>query len=169
MFKPYAQCLTNLPTSFWSLIKQRRRWEWAIVTFECRKHIDMANIFSPNFRLSNLALLVDRWLYSIVLQLIFWPYLVWMLLNTHEHFGKLMVFYYLCYLMLKLVQTALIFYYSTDRRRDMTVMLIAPLMPFYHLIQRGVSCWAIFEEMLTRRSFRDGFVPKHVREVTWHW
>ena len=58
-FTPYAQCLTNLPTSWIRLLKQRRRWEWAAVTFECRKHVDMGNCFSPNFRLSNLAVLLD--------------------------------------------------------------------------------------------------------------
>jgi cellulose synthase/poly-beta-1,6-N-acetylglucosamine synthase-like glycosyltransferase len=42
-FAPYAQCLTNVPTSWWRLMKQRRRWEWAVITFECRKHVDLAN------------------------------------------------------------------------------------------------------------------------------
>ena len=65
-FTPYAQCFTNLPTSWIRLLKQRRRWEWAAVTFECRKHVDMGNCFSPNFRLSNLAVLLDRWIFNVL-------------------------------------------------------------------------------------------------------
>ena len=169
VFAPYAQCMTNLPTSFWRLIKQRRRWEWAIVTFECRKHIDMANVFSPNFRTSNLFLLFDRWLYCIFLPIIFWAYLIWLFLNRHDQLLNLFMLYYLCYLCLEVLQVALIFYYSIDRKRDMTVCLILPLMPFYHFVQRCVSSYAILEEMIIRRSFRDSFVPEHVRKVTWHW
>ncbi|MEQ8837687.1 MAG: glycosyltransferase family 2 protein, partial [Lacipirellulaceae bacterium] len=64
---PYAQCLTNLPTAWRTLFKQRRRWEWAAVTFECRKHIDLANIRSPGFRPSNLAILAETWFFRIFL------------------------------------------------------------------------------------------------------
>jgi cellulose synthase/poly-beta-1,6-N-acetylglucosamine synthase-like glycosyltransferase len=169
VFAPYAQCLTNLPTSFWRLIKQRRRWEWAVVTFECRKHIDLANVFSRNFRLSNLALLMDRWLYSVFLPIVFWAYVIWLFFHPHEDLIKLSVLYYVCFLCLEFVQVALILYYSLDRKRDMTVCLIAPLMPFYHAIQRCISTYAVIEEMLSRRSFKDSFVPAHVRRVTWHW
>jgi hypothetical protein len=37
------------------------------------------------------------------------------------------------------------------------------------MVLRAVSLLAVTEEMLSRRSFRDGFVPVHVREATWHW
>lgn len=169
VFAPYAQCLTNLPTSFWRLIKQRRRWEWAIVTFECRKHIDLGNIFSPNFRLSNLMLLLDRWIYGLLLPIFFWAYLIWLCAHPHANLIHLFILYYVCYLGLELLQVRLVAYYSMDRKHDLIVCLIVPLMPFYHLIQRCVSSYAVVEELLWRRSFKDSFVPAHVRRVTWHW
>ena len=169
VFAPYAQCLTNLPRSWWQLIKQRRRWEWAVMTFECRKHIDMANIFSPNFRWSNFFLMVDRWLYNVVLLYAFWGYALWLSFHWHENMGNILLLYYLSYVALDVMQLGLILYYSNDRRRDAVIGLILPLMPFYHLMQRAVSLWAVTEEMLTRRSFQDSFVPEHVRQVTWHW
>lgn len=168
-FAQRARCLTNLPISWWRLLKQRRRWEWAVVTFECRKHIDLANPLSPNFRLSNLCLILDRWLYSIVLQYAFWGYLVWLMWHRHENTKFQFLLFYLGYLFLELLQLGVVLYYSENRRKDLMLGIAAPLMPLYYLILRLVTTWAITEELLVRRSFRDNFVPKQVRDATWHW
>lgn len=168
-FAPYAQCFTSLPVSWFQLMKQRRRWEWAVVTFECRKHVDMAHVRSRNFRLSNLALLVDRWLYNVLFQYLFWGYLAWLLFHLHEHTWKQFFLYYLVYLVLEVFQALVIVYYSHDRRRDLAISLVAPLMPIYYLAMRLWSLWAVTEEIFSRRSHRDNFVPAHVRDTTWHW
>lgn len=168
-FAPYAQCFTNPPTSVWALIRQRRRWEWAVVTFECRKHVDMANLWNRNFRFSNLVLLVDRWLYNIVFQVLFWAYIIWCIANPSPHLVYQFAFYYFAYLLLEAIQIAFVFYYSNRRLRDLLISLVFPLMPIYQLVHRLVATWSVLEEMVTRRSFRDTFVPAHVRRVTWHW
>ena len=168
-FQPYAQCKTNLPARWWTLIKQRRRWEWAAVTFECRKHVDMGNIFSPNFRLSNLGVLLDRWVFNVLLVYLLWGYAIWVCFHLHEDSWKQFLLYYVCYLASDVVILAIVLYYSTERWRDLLVGLALPFTPFYNLLQKAVSLWAITEEILSRRSFRDGFVPEHVRQATWHW
>ena len=168
-FAPYAQCLTDLPTSWWRLQKQRRRWEWALVTHECRKHLDLANVFSRRFRLSNLIMLADRWLFNLVLQLLFWVYLTWLVWSYDEHTWKLFLLYYVCYVKLNLITTSLLQYYSNRPLRDFLIGLIAPLMPLYYFALRAVTSLAILEEAFTRRSHRDDFVPRHVREATWQW
>lgn len=169
VFAPYAQCFTNLLTSVRPLLKQRRRWEWAVVTFECRKHIDMANVFSSNFRMSNLMMLCDRWLFNIVLQYLFCGALIWSFVHWHEDTWKQYLLCYVAYTLLELIPLSVVLYYSNDRRRDSLIGLIAPLMPAYYLVLRLVTIFAVTEELLVRRSFRDAFVPKHVRESTWHW
>lgn len=166
---PYAQCLTNLPTSFRRLFKQRRRWDWAVVTFECRKHLDMANVFSPNFRFSNLLMLIDRWTYNIVLLYLGWGYFAWLCFNPHSDLWKLFLLYYVLYVVMEVLQLLVVVYYSTDRRRCWIIGLIAPLSPFYFLYLKAASLAAVTEELFWRRSFQDNFVPKHVRDVTWHW
>jgi hypothetical protein len=62
-----------------------------------------------------------------------------------------------------------VLYYSLDRWRDLKYCLVLPLMPFYALFIKAASAVAITEELFTRRSFQDNFVPPHVREATWHW
>ena len=169
VFAPYAQCYTNVPEKWSVLSRQRRRWEWAVVTLECRKHIDLANPFAKHFRWSNLVMLAERWLYNIILPYVSWIYLVWMTCHVHEDLWKLYFFYFLIYMMLQTFQASLFIYYSNDRWRDFKIGLVAPLTPFYQLYMRIVTWIAVTEEMFSRRSFRDNFVPKHVRDATWHW
>jgi cellulose synthase/poly-beta-1,6-N-acetylglucosamine synthase-like glycosyltransferase len=167
---PYAQCLTNVPTTWRRWINQRRRWSWATVTFDCRKHVDLANPLSPNFRLTNLLVLLDRWSYNVVLPFGIWAYLIWTLVfERHEHTWKQYLLYYLVYVVFETIQAGAAIYYSNDRRRDVWVSLALPLMPFYQLLLKLVTIVAIVEEIAWRRSFRDSFVPTHVREATWHW
>lgn len=168
-FQPYAQCFTNLPTSWWRLLKQRRRWEWAAITFECRKHVDLANVFSPNFHWTNLGVLLDRWIFNVGLVYVLWGYLLWVTFHVHENTWKQFFLYYLVYVVFDFVTLGVILYYSTQRWRDLCIGLCAPLTPFYGLLLKGVAVLALTEEMLTRRSFRDSFVPEHVRRATWHW
>ena len=169
VFTPYAQCLTDLLDDWWRLIKQRRRWEWAVVTFECRKHVDMVYIFDRHFRLSNLIMAVDRFAYGVLFQYVFVAYQIWLFFHMQQHLFYHLVLYYLAYTLMEVVQVGVMLYYSNERKRDLLISLIFPLMPFYYVLMRFVTLFAITEELLTRRSFRDNFVPKHVREATWHW
>jgi hypothetical protein len=58
---------------------------------------------------------------------------------------------------------------ALDRKRDCWVGLVLPLMPLYYVYMHAASAVAVTEELLTRRSFRDNFVPERVRRETWHW
>lgn len=168
-FAPYAQCFTSLPTSWRKLWRQRRRWQWAVITLECRKHVDLANPLNANFRMSNLCLLADRWLYDVALSYIAWGYMIWLCFHWHDDLWKLFLLYFVMYVISESVQAAVFLYFSNQRRRDARIALVAPLMPFYHATLRLVTLIAITEEIFTRRSYRDGFVPQRVRDATWHW
>lgn len=169
VFAPYAQCFTNPVTCPKRLTKQRRRWEWAVVTLECRKHFEMLKPWTADFNLLNAVMFIDRLLYSIVLQYAFAAYIVWQLLNFHEYTIYHYVFFYLCYLGLESLQLLLLLYYCDDRKHILKISVIFPLMPFYYVWMRIVTIWAISEEFLIRRSYADNFVPERVRRVTWHW
>ena len=119
--------------------------------------------------MSNLGVLLDRWLFNVLLVYLLWGYAVWVCFHIHEHTWKQFFLYYLCYLLSDMVILTVVLYYSTNRRRDLLVGLSLPFTPFYNVLQKAVSLWAITEEIFSRRSFRDGFVPEHVRQATWHW
>ncbi len=169
-FVPQADCFTDAPESWKVLTKQRRRWEWAVVTFESRKHIDMANPFNKHFSFSNFVLFAERWFYNLLLPLWFWVYVGWLV--GSRGLSELVypsILFYLLYVLGDLIQYLIILDYSHHIRRDLHAALVIPLMPFYQAYQRLITTFAVVEEMLSRRSFRDGFVPQHVRSVTWHW
>ncbi len=169
VFAPYAQCFTNPVQQMGRLSKQRRRWEWAVITLECRKHIEMANPFRADFRFSNFVMLVDRWLYSVVLQYAFLGYMFWYLFHIHAFAHYQLMLFYVVYLGMEILQLMILLYYCDNKRRVMMIGAVFPLMPFYYIWMRFVTLWAITEELLTRRSYKDNFVPEHVRNVTWHW
>lgn len=165
-----ADCMTDVPESWKVLTKQRRRWEWAVVTFESRKHIDMANPFNKHFRMTNFLLFAERWFFNLLLPLWFWIYVGWLLCTWS--IGQLIyptILFYLLYVMADFVQFLIILHYTNHLNEDVQALIVIPLMPLYQSYQRIVTTIAVIEEMVTRRSFRDGFVPAHVRSATWHW
>ncbi len=169
-FVPQADCLTDVPQSWKVLTRQRRRWEWAVVTFESRKHIDMANPLNRHFRFSNFLLFAERWLFNLLLPLWFWVYLAWLFASWR--LSELIfpaILFYLLYVLADCIQFLIILNYSNHLKQDAKSILVLPLMPFYQSYQRIVTTISVVEEMLGRRSFRDGFVPAHVRSATWHW
>lgn len=168
-FAPYAQCLTNPVRSAKQLSKQRRRWEWAVVTLECRKHFDMVNPFQADFRIINALMIVDRWIYSIVLQYGFVAYLLWQVFHLHGNSAYQYLFYYFAYLAMEVFQLGILMFYCENPKQVLKVGCIFPLMPLYYVWMRIVTLWAITEELVARRSYDDNFVPQRVRRVTWHW
>jgi cellulose synthase/poly-beta-1,6-N-acetylglucosamine synthase-like glycosyltransferase len=169
-FAPYAECYSDVPTKIKVLTKQRRRWEWAVVTFESRKHIDMANPLHANFNLSNFMLFLERWAFNLVLPVWFCLFTTWMLVfEWQPHYPYIFAIYYVVFASMEFLQFLIILDYSNNKRRDISLIAAVPIMPPYQLYQRLVTTWAILEEIIHRRSFKDGFVPKHVRDVTWHW
>jgi cellulose synthase/poly-beta-1,6-N-acetylglucosamine synthase-like glycosyltransferase len=169
-FAPYATCYTNTPTSWYRLFRQRRRWDWAAVTFECRKHVDMINPFASTFQWNNAFLVLERWTFSVFLQLVFWIWMAWSFWITPTTiFMYTMLTFYVGYLLGDLILMLIILDLSDDRNRDLRYIPYLPLMPLYHLFLRFTTTYAVLEEFFTRRSFRDDFVPARVRNVTWHW
>jgi len=161
--------MTNVPTLWRQLFKQRRRWEWSVITFECRKHIDMANCFSPNFRLSNLMMLLETWVFRVLLTVALPIGLVWMAVRDVKIMGFILLTNYVLCLGAELIQWLVLMYYTPNPRRNAWSIVCAPLVPLYYLFLKVASLVAIIEELFWRRSYDDNFVPMHVRQSTWHW
>lgn len=114
-------------------------------------------------------MIVDRWIFSIFLQYSFLIYVVWLLFHLRIELFHQFLLLYVVYLAMELVQLLVLLYYCDNRKRILVIGAVFPLMPFYDMWMRMVTIWTITEELLTRRSYKDNFVPAHVRNVTWHW
>ena len=129
----------------------------------------MANFFSPNFRWSNLALLVETWIFRVLLTLAFFVGLIGLAIWSPTTLGYVLATNYVLYLGLELLQWLVLMYYSPNPRRDGGSLTCLPLMPIYQVFLKSASLVALVEEFFWRRSFRDTFVPAHVSQATWRW
>ena len=166
---PQARCLTNVPTSWVRLFHQRRRWDRSVVTYECRKHFDMAYFWQRHFRWSNFALFFERWFFNLYCLANWWLYGLWLFWIFTGNAGNVLVLLYFCLLMLESVQTLLLLSYSQTPGRDLLISLILPFYPLYQVFLKIADALAVTEELFFRRSKQDNFVPAKVRDATWHW
>jgi poly-beta-1,6-N-acetyl-D-glucosamine synthase len=169
-FAPYAICYTDLPATWKGLVKQRLRWDQgAVIRNHCRKHVDMANLFSRNFRFRDFLLLVDNWIFQLFCSYAFVAYVLWYCFDPPADIGYIVVGLYFCAVLFELLQVATLMFYSIAPARDALICAVFPLVPIYQLAFMFVRAIANTQELLFRSSFDDNYVPKKVREATWRW
>lgn len=170
-FVPYAQCFTNLPQTWQTLVRQRLRWEESsILRLVCRKHIDMAYFWTPSFRWRNFFALLELWTFNIVCVVAIWAYAAWFAITVPVAvWSKMLLTLYLGYVGFELTQVLSVLFYSRDLRRDLAICAIFPLAPGYQLLLFLVRSRALIEETCFRRSYELNHIPARVREATWRW
>jgi biofilm PGA synthesis N-glycosyltransferase PgaC len=169
-FAPYSLCWTEAPESFWTLFKQRRRWERSgAVRNHCRKHLDLAFPWTRNFRLSNLFMLVESWFFSIFC---LYGILIWAIcfvIDLPEDWWQMLLTLYLAYLVFEVIGVFANLYFTTHFRKDVLVCAVFFLCPIYQCALLVVRLFATTEEIFFRTSYTDNYVPPKVRQATWHW
>lgn len=166
---PYSTCYTNVPTSWVRLFWQRCRWDRTVITFECRKHNDMGVPFTPNFRWSNFALMLERWFFNVVCVYTFWLYGIWVLTVYPSSSIYLLLLLYCCGLCVELLQVLGLLFYSDRPLHDLRLSLVLPLYPLYQVYMKVVNLFTLTREIFFRESGDDNFVPLKVRSATWRW
>ncbi len=114
-------------------------------------------------------MLSEAWLFNVACPLVAVTYAAILLFQAPGHLGYLMLAYYFCSVALEIVQAASVFLYTLHVRRDLLLCLVVPLVPLYHLFFLVARVVSNTREFLWRSSYEDNFVPRHVRETTWHW
>lgn len=166
---PYANCYTNVPTSWVRLFFQRCRWDRTVITFECRKHNDLGVPFSRNFTWSNFALMMERWIFNVVCVYTFWLYGLWVLTVYPSNSLYLMMLLYCCGMCIELLQVMGLLFYSDRPKHDLKLALVLPLYPIYQVFMKSVNLFTLTREIFFRESGDDNFVPERVRNATWRW
>ena len=166
---PYANCYTNVPTSWKRLFWQRCRWDRTVITFECRKHENMGFPWSHNFRWSNFFMMLERWFFNVICVYTFWLYGFWLVVAYPGSALKLLPLLYCCGICIELLQMLVLLYYSDRFRHDLLLSAVLPLYPLYQVFMKTVNVFALTREIAIRDSGSDNFVPTHVRCTTWRW
>ena len=169
VFQPYAVCNTDVPITWRSLFKQRRRWNRGLVRYKCRKHVDMANPFAANFSWGNLIVLMNVWFFKIFLLIAFWVAVVWRIFAWDANAGFYLLTSYLLYQFFGLIKIGVLMYYSDRPLKDLGTCIVTPFHPVYRAWLCAARLVSITEEAFFRRSFHDNYVPPKVRAATIHW
>ena len=162
-FAPRAICYTDVPVTFRTLVKQRFRWERDAVRLRYRKHADLMNVFSANFRLSELVHEIEFVIFHILAAAILPFYLIWIFVT----FGDLAL---LVLIAVQIVSVALefcIFLLAVAATPDSRGLRLVPYAFAFSLFQgvvmRFVRLAAYLEEWLFNASVKDSYVPEKVQ------
>jgi cellulose synthase/poly-beta-1,6-N-acetylglucosamine synthase-like glycosyltransferase len=169
-FAPYAQCFTELPVTWWGLIRQRLRWDRSgAIRNHFRKHLDLAFVWRPHFLFSNFFVLLESWVFNVVCTYGIAVWFVCFFWNRPSDWWQILFTLYVCYLGLELIQVVVGLGYSNAPGRDAVISAVFFLVPFYQLLLLSVRLVATTEELFLRKSCEDNYVPARVRDATWRW
>jgi biofilm PGA synthesis N-glycosyltransferase PgaC len=165
---PEAVCYTNVPSSVTALSRQRYRWDRSMVRFRLRKHRDIFDRKSANFRWSNFFSGAENVLFSMGLNAKWWVYFIQMLILHPTSVKYLFVINFILYALTNLWQhvVAVLALEDTMRDSDIALLPIVLLMPLYTgLYLRSIRTFAHIMEIFHRASYRDQWNPWKVSRV----
>ena len=169
VFAPRAWCMTDVPTKWGALFRQRCRWNRSHVRELCRKHLDLCYPWTRHFRVANLGIQLNGWVYQLGLTFVGLWYLLVLLGRHGDHALGVLGYTYGAYTLVGLVMCAVAMYYSRDARGEVWLWVVLPVYPLYCGLRKAVRGYSILGEALFRRSYHDAFYPAHVRGATWRW
>ncbi len=158
-FEPKAICLTNAPSKFKVLTKQRLRWDKSIIRFRVRKHRD---VYFPhaNFNWSNFFALFENVFYNVILDLMWILYMIDILFNYTSSLQYIIPMNFTLYVVMSYVQMGSILLFTERRKEEMKLIKFIPLMTIYTGIYlRLVRTTAYYKEFFFKHSYEDVWNP----------
>jgi len=159
-FEPKAVALTQVPETFAKLTKQRIRWSRSLVRFRLRKH---KNLFSPtkNFDLTNFATVADNIFYDVILNAMWFIYMIDIIINFTSSLGYVIVAGFLLYTFSKVLEFIVVLLISENRKDKLRYIIYLPAMvPYTGYYIRFIRTWAYLKEFFFRSSYLDPWNPR---------
>ncbi len=158
VFAAEAIATTDVPEDLRTLIRQRIRWDRDLVRVAFRKHGDLLNARRTGWLLS-----LELWqvlLISVVANLFYAVYAVFMLLTAPLVFIALFVVCMAIYALMTVISIAVSLATSERRSEERILLAWAPLLPLYNeVIFRWVRIYATAMELL-RLNQQDAYLPQ---------
>ncbi|CAL2092796.1 poly-beta-1,6-N-acetyl-D-glucosamine synthase [Tenacibaculum sp. 190524A02b] len=158
-FQPKAICLTNAPSRFKVLTKQRLRWDKSIIRFRVRKHKD---IYFPhaNFNWSNFFSLAENVFYNVILDILWWIYIIDIIVNYSSQLKFVIPMNFTLYFVMSYIQMFNIYLFSERRKEELYLWPYVSLMTIYTgTYLRIIRTIAYYKEFFFKRSFEDPWNP----------
>ena len=158
-FEHKAVCLTNAPSKFKVLAKQRLRWSKSIVRFRLRKHND---VFIPqgHFNWSTFFALFENVFYNVGLNFAWWIYFIDLIFNYWESLMFVIPMNVTLYIVVGFCQMYSAYLLSERGKEELSLWPYVPFMTLYTgLFLRIVRTRAYFQEFFLRKSYDDAWNP----------
>ncbi len=160
-----AICMTNVPTSWAKLFKQRKRWSKSLVRFRIRKHSDilMAN---RNFSILNMLSNLENILFDFTFNYIWFFYIIMLYFMNVDHIWEIFFIGYIIRMAFALVAFGVILIVTERPREEAKLFPNVFLLTFYHgYFLRIVRLIAHTEELFFFTSYKDSWNPKKTSAV----
>ncbi len=164
-FAENAVAMTNVPTSWRALYRQRQRWGKSLVRFRLRKHRD---IFMPygNFSFSNLISNLEGIMYDFVFNFIWVVYVVILILEHPDRIVEIFAVGYIIRFFFNLIAFSIIMLVSERPSEEKHLIKYVPLSTFYTgYFLRMARLTAHIKEIFFFSSYKDEWNPRKTSEV----
>lgn len=164
-FAENAVAMTNVPTSWRALYRQRQRWSKSLVRFRLRKHRD---IFMPygNFSFSNMISNLEGIMYDFVFNFIWVAYVVILILEHPDKIVEIFAVGYIIRFFFNLIAFSIIMLVSERPSEEKHLIKYVPLSTFYTgYFLRMARLTAHIKEIFFFSSYKDAWNPRKTSEV----
>lgn len=159
VFEDRAICLTNVPTKFSKLAKQRLRWSKSIIRFRLRKHID---VFLPtqSFTWLNFFSSLENVLFNVVFAFLWLFYMIDIIIHFPETIVFIIIIKLIIYTAINFLQFFSLLAISERWKQETKLLLYIPLKSIYSgYFMRIARLMAYIKEMYFYSSYKDAWNP----------
>lgn len=164
-FAPFALAMTNAPTSFTRLARQRLRWNRSVIRVRFRKYRwPVHNPFLKNF---NPLLALSFWgvyYFNAIHPISVLMYSISLFAYHGSSAWVIVTSVHLVYMFLGSTKFLVALCLSEYKKEDATLLCFMPLFSIINtLLLRVIAIYATINELVFTGSYEDGFVPAKVR------
>lgn len=160
VFANEAICLTNAPTTWYRLYKQRRRWSRSLIRFRVRKHIDIL-IPNRNWRFINWLSNMESIFFDCICNYMWFYYLIGLIFTYTEGLLEIFVVGWLIRLCFAVIAFSIIMLLTERKREEFFLIKYLPLSTFYTgYFLRITRLIGYTLEFFFFNSYRDDWNPR---------
>jgi len=164
-FAENAVAMTNVPTKWRALYRQRQRWSKSLVRFRLRKHRDILMPYG-NFSFVNLISNLEGIMYDFVFNFIWFAYVVILILEHPDKIVEVFAVGYIIRFFFNLVAFSIIMLVSERSSEEKYLIKYVPLSTFYTgYFLRIARLTAHIKEIFFFSSYKDAWNPRKTSEV----
>ena len=159
-FANEAVCMTNVPSSWYRLYVQRRRWSRSLVRFRIRKHKDIL-LPNRNWRFVNWLSNMESIFYDCICNYMWFYYLIGLLFTYTDRLLEIMVMGWLIRFFFAIIAFGVIMLVTERPKEEFRLIKYLPLSTFYTgYFLRVTRLIGYTTEFFFFNSYRDKWNPR---------